>query len=196
MQNQVGWEMAGWNSVTRDARRSAADRLAEQKWWFWRLTAVMLLDTTSSFRDSIHLMENENFTITLTRSTRNYYTIGRRTVEWNPDLHRVFPSGTREGQATAQWNNIHPLVALAHELTHAAEARHGYYSEVDAVIMENRIRWTLYQIDNSQRNLYPRPGINSEYWRHHDAGATTANPRPTAAEAWAAYNQNKNSIGN
>jgi RHS repeat-associated protein len=188
LREQIGWEMAGWND---DTAQNEADRLANQKWWFWRLQAVMCLDPEhfeySYTRREIAALERDDYRITLSRSTRNYYTWGTNTLEWSPATTRV-PNPNKD--PNQPWFNMHPLVALAHELNHAIDDSWGQSPqyglslatfEIRAVQYENRVRYKLFALNPQSANLYPRPGYRTIHPTKPKGGS--------AAEAWGKYRE-------
>jgi len=183
MNEQTGWIMAGWNNVG----------VRDQKWWFWRLTAVMLLDLTDSMKNIIKAMEeNENYprgswSMKLARTAgeqfQDYGTLGPRMLSWNPRLRTLYPGGAEN------WYEVHPLAMLAHELSHGYDDYRKDFnpadpanSEVRAMGWENTLRRGLFTLDPGSSNLYPRPG----YTQYHPDCGEPGIPNPTAQEAWSA----------
>jgi RHS repeat-associated protein len=185
MTQQTGWKMAGW-SATGTTRQ---ERVASQKWWFVRLVAVMGLD--NGMVGAIDYIERNGNgrpgadwrpKLRRTSGEDEFLDYGWRTheVRWNPGLNHIY-------RGNKKWYTVNPLAALGHELEHAYQ---DYLQlpidETDAMVHENRIRYSLYLMDPASKNLYPRPGYAKE---HADCGTTDSkgnviNPNPTAQEAW------------
>jgi len=177
MTQAVGWKMAGWAGPIDDKGTM------DQKWWFWRLRALMMLGLDDR---AIEQMEDANWKVTMKygKGKDLGYFYGEHTVVWDPQRTRIWRGRTG-------WFHWHPLVSLAHELGHAIDQWNGCFqspcelAEVFAIAdTENFVRYKLYLYDPTQWNLYPRRGYRG-IWP--DFGATASNPFPTAAEAWAAY---------
>ncbi|HPC96872.1 MAG TPA: RHS repeat-associated core domain-containing protein, partial [Sedimentisphaerales bacterium] len=178
--NELGWKLT--------EATSKFDR--ERKWWFWRLKALEFLD--GSMASMYQTMENAKekdgktpFTVVFTRSYRNWYTPGTNLVEWRWTVDSVYLEN--EG-CNANWNQCNALALLAHELTHAyADAAGCPFGEEDqqtregeAVRTENCIRCSLFKLDPTEQETWPRPGYQP--WVGDVAGATNAE------QAWAKFN--------
>jgi len=178
MKTEVGWTLAG----------QGVDHT--QKWWFWRIKAIIWLHA-GGMETMIRKIEEQINSGTmrirplLDDSYRNFYTSANNKVEWSP-RQRSLPSKTYRNWHT--WYS--PLVSLSHELVHLADdVAYDRYddqvvdSELRAVRYEDRVRWALFNFDPTCSNLWPRPGVKET--AHDIKGATTA------AEAWAGFNEKR-----
>jgi RHS repeat-associated protein len=117
----------------------------------------------------------------------------RNIAQWDP-----YDTGTSGDPAQGTgWFVCPALANLAHEIAHAFDdyVLRGNVTNLNepwpygraateciAMTAENVIRWALFMVDPSCRNVYPRPGYNWE------APYTYRNPPgSSAAEAWASW---------
>ncbi len=171
-----------WDAYARNDPCLADNRTGQVGWAlsggkediFWRLQALLYL--CPEYRNLLEAIESRpsiydgNHKTWLTPSIEvtgadNRFDLSTATLFWNPSVSSAAGPAAQQPSGLGQpWDKFPPLVALAHELTHAyqriVEDAATYTSPLQIAAMkeENLIRHAFHRRVPGYRDLLPRPG--------------------------------------